>query len=59
MSVSVQAHLQGAFLPYGAGPGLPGLQHSMAYQKSSFMQQQQQQQRMEVTVPVPEARVSP
>ena len=35
-------------------PALPP--HTMGYQKSEFMQPQQQ--RMEVTVPVPEARVS-
>lgn len=53
----VQAHMQGGFGPYGGGPGMPALPpHSLGYQKSGFMQPQQQ--RMEVTVPVPEARVS-
>ncbi len=52
-----QAHMQGGFGPYGGGPGMPALpHHSLGYRKSGFMQPQQQ--RMEVTVPVPEARVS-
>ncbi|CAL8469457.1 g8998 [Coccomyxa elongata] len=51
-----QAHMQGGFGLYGGGPGMPALpHHSLGYQKSGFMQPQQQ--RMEVTVPVPEARV--
>lgn len=53
----LQAHLQGGYGPYGGGQGMPAMpQQHMGYQKG-FMQPQQQQQRMEVTVPVPEARV--
>ena len=49
--------MQGGYGPYGGGQGMPAMppQH-MGYQQKGYMQPQQQQ-RMEVTVPVPEARV--
>lgn len=57
-TTAAQGHMQGGFGPYGGGAGMPAMPpHTMGFQKGSFMQAQQQ--RIEVTVPVPEARVSP